>query len=341
MLTPSTTSLPEPETPDLNGQGAAENSKPKLETAELPEIGFRLDSIDVRDRALPVRQGDLTRLLLAEPGMSQDDREKLAQFARLLGAMFHSELYECLCELKERYAPLDPDSDYVPLADATATSTETSDEEFLVPFEKMLARANYQALPLDVIEKAITAPNEMGLTYVPDFSLFEHIRVYVRGFTTISRECRNLTTRFRKRRVSMDAYQRMVVALKFKAGKNLGPLARSDVVYLRLFKDVPHVDMEMHLPEQGTKVRMRNIDKAQIASPIAIAIPTLIAKVMFASLVSPFAFGGLLAAPISAGLNSFFGFQREAEASVLDDLSALLSDAGEQCVGFDAPGRLR
>ena len=186
-----------------------------------------------------------------------------------------------------------------------------------------------------MIEKAITAPNEMGLTYVPDFSLFEHIRVYVRRFTTISRECRNLTTRFRKRRVSMDAYQRMVVALKFKAGKNLGPLARSDVVYLRLFKDVPHVDMEMHLPEQGTKVRMRNIDKAQIASPLAIAIPTLIAKVMFASLVSPFAFGGLLAAPISAGLNSFFGFQREAEASVLDDLSPLLSDAGEQCVGFD------
>ncbi len=248
--------------------------------------------------------------MLAEPGLSQDDREKLTQFARLLGAMFHSELYDRLCELKELYAPLDPDSDFVCLPEATIPTTESSDEEFLIPFEKMLARANYQVLPLDVIEKAITAPNETGLTYVPDFSLFEHIQVYVRGFTTISRECRNLTTRFRKRRVSMDAYQRMVVALKFKEGKNLGPLARSDVLYLRMFKDVPHVDMEMHLPEQGTRVRMRGIDKAQIASPLAIAIPTLIAKVLFASLVSPFAVGTLLAAPISAGVNSFFGFQR-------------------------------
>ena len=35
-----------------------------------------------------------------------------------------------------------------------------------------------------------------------------------------------------------------------------------------MFKDVPHVDMEMHLPEQGTKVKMRWIDKAQIASPV-------------------------------------------------------------------------
>ncbi|MBV8228733.1 MAG: DUF3754 domain-containing protein, partial [Planctomycetaceae bacterium] len=37
---------------------------------------------------------------------------------------------------------------------------------------------------------------------------------------------------------------------------------RSDVLYLRMFKDVPHVDMEMHLPERGTKVEMRWIDKA-------------------------------------------------------------------------------
>ena len=84
MLTPSTTSDPEPQTPDPSlVRSRPRCSKPTLETADLPEIGFRLDSIDVRDRTLPVRQGDLTRLLLAEPGMSQDDREKLLQFARL------------------------------------------------------------------------------------------------------------------------------------------------------------------------------------------------------------------------------------------------------------------
>ena len=77
-----------------------------------------------------------------------------------------------------------------------------------------------------------------------------------------------------------------------------------------MYKDVPHVDMEMHLPEQGTKVRMRWIDKAQIASPIVMGIPTLVAKLLFASLVSPLALGGLIIAPISAGVNSFFGFQR-------------------------------
>ena len=275
----------------------------------LPVIGFHLEGVDDRDRALPVRQGDLTRMLLAEPGLVQDDREKLEQFGRLLGAMFHAEFYQRLTDLKERYAPLDPDSDYVPLADATRPVTDTSDEEFLPPFEEMLIRANYSVLALDVIEQAISAPNETGLTYVPDFSLFEHLRVYVRGYTQISRECRTLATRYRRRRVSLDAYQRMVIALKFKPGLDLGPLVRSDVLYLRMFKDVPHVDMEMHLPEQGTKVRMRWIDKAQIASPVLMGIPAIVAKMLFATFTG-YGLAGLLVAPISAGVNSFFGFQR-------------------------------
>ena len=67
--------------------------------------------------------------------------------------------------------------------------------------------------------------------------------------------------------------------MKFKPDTKLDPFVRSDVVYLRMFKDVPHVDMEMHLPEQGTKVRMRWIDKAQIASPLVMGIPTLAFKI--------------------------------------------------------------
>lgn len=275
-----------------------------------PAIDFSLAGVDNRERALPVRQGDLTRLLLAEPGLSEDDREKLDQFGKFLGATFHSEFYEKLRELKELYAPLDPDSDYVSLRDHTRTFTEESDEAFLDPFEATMARANYRVLSLRIIEEAVSAPNEMGLTYIPDFSLFEHMRVYVRGYTQIHRECRNARTRFRKREVTLDAYQRMVVLLKFKSGLKLGPLVRSDVIYLRMFKDVPHVDMEMHLPEQGTKVRMRWIDKAQIASPLVMGIPTVVVKLIAAAALSRIALVGLIGAPISAGVNSFFGFQK-------------------------------
>ena len=146
-------------------------------------------------------------------GVALLTRDKLKQLGRLLGAWLHGDFYDKLRELKERYAPLDPDADYVTIKNCSRARTERSDEEFLVAFENALIRANYRPLARDVIEKAVSAHNEMGLTYIPDFDLFEHLRVYVRGYTQICRECRSLRTRFAKKRVTLDAYSRMVIAL--------------------------------------------------------------------------------------------------------------------------------
>jgi hypothetical protein len=59
---------------------------------------------------------------------------------------------------------------------------------------------------------------------------------------------------------------------------------------------------------------MRWIDKAQIASPLVMGIPTLAMKIFgfgFAIATLPYTtLGTMMIAPISAGANSFFGFQR-------------------------------
>ncbi len=278
---------------------------------------FGLDCIDDRERALPVRQGDLTRLLLAEPGVSEVDREKLSEFGRLLAAAFHSKFFTTLRELKETYAPLDPDADYVQIEGHSRTLQESSFDAFMKPFESALERANYNTLSREILEQAIMAPNELGLTYVPDFSLFDHMTVYVRGFTQIAREIRSVKTRFKKRTVLLDAYARMVVALKFKPGFDLGPLVRSDVLYLRMFKDVPHVDMEMHLPEQGTRVRMRIFDKAMIASPVATGLPAILSKLLSVAIIPKMLLIPLIIAPVSAGVKSYFGFRQAKQKHLL------------------------
>jgi Protein of unknown function (DUF3754) len=70
--------------------------------------------------------------------------------------------------------------------------------------------------------------------------------------------------------------------------------------------------MEMHLPEQGTKVKMRWIDKAQIASPVFMGMGTLGMKVagLLTVATNPYMLVPLAAIPVTAGMNSFFGFQR-------------------------------
>ncbi len=228
--------------------------------------------------------------------------------------MFHYEYFEWLTELKDLYSPLDPDSDCADIVDCSRALTDDSDEAFLRPFEAALIRANYRPLKLEVLEKAVAAPNELGLNYVPNFKLFEHLKVYVRGQTKVSRLVRSFRTKFRKREIIHPSYSRMVVILKFRKDAKLDQFARSDVLYLRMFKDVPHVDMEMHLPEQGVRVKMRMIDKAQIGSPLVAFPATLAAKlagaVFFGLSMPSLAIGGLILAPVTAGVNSFFGFQR-------------------------------
>lgn len=285
------------------------------EKPEAPEVAFQLPGLDRREHSLPIRQTDLTRLLFSDPALSPVDRARLEALGDLLGATFHREFHGKLRQLKELYAPLDPDAEYVTLNGYTRQADDGSDERFMAALEESLLRANYTVLDEALLRQAVLAPNETGLTYVPDFSLFEHLKVWVRGYTQITRVRRTPQTRFRKQTVRLDAYKRLVVALKFKPDLKLGPYVRSDALYLRMFKDVPHVDMEMHLPEQGTKVRMRLIDKAQIASPIVMGLPTLATKLLtavsmaFASLTWS-VLGGLVVAPISLGVNSFFGFQR-------------------------------
>ncbi|HWE37291.1 MAG TPA: DUF3754 domain-containing protein [Isosphaeraceae bacterium] len=286
----------------------------------IPLPGRPVPVEEPRDRCIPVRPADLTRALLDLPALAPHEREGLQSLAKMLEAYYHHEFLDWQNELKDLYAPLDPDVDCVDVAGHSRKLADDTDERFLKPFEAALLRANFRELGLGIIEQAIEAPNEHGLNYVPNFDLFEHLRVFVRGKATITRTVRNVKTRFRRRQILFEGYRRLIVVLKFKPGKKLrDDYVRSDVLYLRLFKDVPHVDMEMHLPEQGAKVKMRLVDKAQIASPIAVGIPTAAMKLLGAvgaagifglASLSTAALGAIMVAPISAGVNSFFGFHR-------------------------------
>jgi hypothetical protein len=262
------------------------------------------------ERVIPVRSADLQRRLLADRRLGPSEQAAWHNFARLLYATFHHEFLAWHQGLKDLYAPLDPDSDCVNIGTGTRLRDESSDEAFLRPFEAALVRANFQSLHLSSVREAVEAPNELGLNYEPDFEMFEHLKVYVRGQTKVHRTVRGVKTGFRRKTVTLEAFHRLIVALKFRPAKKLGPFVRDDVLYIRLFKDVPFVDMEMHLPEQGTRVKMRGIDKAKIASPLLVGLPTFALKLLTTALISPIAVGGILVAPVTAGLNSFFGFQR-------------------------------
>lgn len=268
---------------------------------------------DLRDHSIPIRLDDLVALLSRTPSLTRLERSAWDRLATLLESTFHQEFHDELRQLQRRYSAIDPDRDYVVVPGVSPSRNDGSFHTFLTDFDALLTKANFQQMDLAAIREAIEAPNANGLNYEPQLELFEHLRVYVRGSTEIVREVRNLGTRFRKRSVSYPGFRRMVVAFKFRPEtKPLDHLVHHDVMYLRLFKDVPRVDMEMHLPEQGARVKMRLIDKAQIASPVAMGLPPLLMKLLATSVLTltTSSLAAILVAPFSVAAKSFFGFQR-------------------------------
>jgi hypothetical protein len=271
----------------LSSPPAVEESYDSFELVKLP-----LPTLSARERSIPIRPGDVSRMLLAEPGLSPEDRAGLTQFLKLIGSVYHYQFYSWLTDLKDLYAPIDPDSDCTAIKNISTPRTAEAYTDFLGPFEAALVRANYVPLDLPGLEKAIAAPNEL-----------------VRGQGRVHRVIRNAHTWFRKRTITYDAYRRVVIALRYKAGCDLDEYVRSDVLYLRMFKDVPYVEMDMHLPEQGTKIRMRWPDKLQISLPVVTGLPTLLAKLLLEASFSPALMALVLFAPVSAGVRSFLGYR--------------------------------
>ena len=279
-----------------------------------PAPVLRLPGIDNRERALPIRQGDLSRLLLAEPGLSDEDRKLLEEFGRILGATFHSEFFGKLRELKELYAPLDPDADYVTLEGHTRPRNERSDEEFLVPFEATLEQANYRELDLQVIEagrlgaqreRADLHPGLQPLRAPEDL----RARLYA-DHADVSERKDQVPEADRPSGRLPAADHRVEVQARHEA-RPVRPLRR------RLPADVQgraarrHGDAPARAGDEGPDALDRQGPDRLAAGrgPPHPGVQDLRARLRD-RLAPPMTLGTLMIAPISAGANSFFGFQR-------------------------------
>ena len=72
----------------------------------------------------------------------------------------------------------------------------------------------------------------------------------------------------------MPLYQRLALILKLKPHRRLDPNLDVNLVYFKLFKDVPRADVDMLLP--GSRPRIRPIDRAMIAWPLAVGLALLV-----------------------------------------------------------------
>lgn len=258
-----------------------------------------------REQFIPLRKGELIDALVRSAVLSEDAARPFRRLCRLFSDLVHHTYYESLESLKEAYAPFDPDSDTPPRAALSPAALAEQRERVFERFGWLLQRGNFVRLAKDEIDAALDEKSHWGLNLKVDFEVFERLELYYRGDTVVQRMRRRVRGAMRKEAVDVPVYQRLVLIFRFRPNRPFSKYLDTDDVYIKLFKEIPKVDLDMLLP--GTKVQMSLTDRAKIILPTFSGLTIAAAKAFFA-FGPAIGMWGLVGGTLGYGVRSVYGY---------------------------------
>ena len=245
--------------------------------------------VHARERFIPVSRYGLRAKLIAMLAEGGGDRKAWGRALDCLAAWRHQEHRRRLLDLIEDYLPFCPDSDTANLLELDVDARDKARAEFIAGIERMLAQANFVRLSRDDVQRLLVEQSPYGLNLKVDLSEFDEALLYYRGTGTIVREERNPWRLYlRKDRLDVPIFERLFLLLKLKPAEiriaeimastqaDRARAARevqkarahfptgvsSDYIYVKIFKRIPQVDIEMLFP--NTQVAFMPFDKLKL-----------------------------------------------------------------------------
>ncbi|HEY5311590.1 MAG TPA: TMEM143 family protein [Pirellulales bacterium] len=258
---------------------------------------------------IPLRKADLIDRLCQQPGLSPADGEGFRRLCQLLDATLHFEYHTHLEDLKSAYASFDPDADTQCLAPLTEREQLSRLNLLFDRFSWLLERANFCRLSRDDLDKALAAASHHGLSLEVNFEVFDRLEIYSRGEVSGTQQRRNWKRLYRAEQVQVPVFQRLVIIFRLRAGHASRKLDTQDV-FIKLFKDIPKMDLEMLLP--GTRVKMSLVDRIKIMMPtlsgLAVSAFKACKGALLAAAAGIYGILALLGVTLGYGVKSFFGY---------------------------------
>jgi len=263
-----------------------------------------------REHYIPLRRSDLVNLLCGQMPYAQ--ATQFRRFCDLLCDRVHIEFYRLLEQLKNDYAPFDPDADTQPLKPVEGAARFARAEGLFAVFDRLLTRANYVRMTDQEVLDCQAGSSYWGVNMSVDLGAFERFALYVRGRIKSQRVLRGWRTLFRRRVMIIDEFQRLVLILQQRDHPRLGPGADTRNVYLKLFKQIPTIDLEMLIP--GARLKMPTLERGKLGVSILSGLAIIgyqVVKVFFfaAQAVSAFALWPLTIAALGYGYRQYAGYQ--------------------------------
>jgi hypothetical protein len=225
-----------------------------------------------REHFIPIRVDDLVDYLCTESGplrgqtLTAEEQAGFRRFARSVSGYIHTRYLTELRELKAAYVPFDPDSDVVSLDPVNAADRAATLDKLFDSFIYLMERANYRHLKRDELETVMQGASEWGIDMDVAWGAFEKVELFYRGKGFGKRIRRSWRNWWRREEVKVPTFGRVAVVFKQRPNKRLGPDADFESVFIKLFKDIPRMDIEMLLP--GGRIKMPAMDRLKLGGSV-------------------------------------------------------------------------
>ncbi len=267
--------------------------------------------------------------------------EKVRELKGSLSEILHRRARRDYGPLFEAYVPFDPDRDgLVSKFVATRTTAEVFEQA-----ELLLEHANYRRLRPSEIYEAVRTTSAWGGKLRIRMSDYKRLRVYARGDTQTQRTKRLWYRWFRKCEISVPIYKQLVVLFERRSptkptAQSKGKAAKRDngqegvpteLVHCRMFKNIPHSDVDMLLPGS---IRISWLDQGKIGIPtlwgFSVMVTRLVRNVWLVAILTAlkifsaaWIYIAVLVAAVIYGVKFFFSYRHARNRHLLQVTQSL------------------
>ena len=248
-----------------------------------------LSHADDREKFIPVTRAALMERLTRAQSWRGNQGKEARRFFRYLDYWRQANYSAHLIEMSQTYEPFNPDSDLLVTRRYTETEKATLRARLLEQTQMLLEQANYTRINPSDVKLILTSDSHYGLDLEVDMDAFDELLIYYRGASKRRHSRRDARKLYLfKEEYDVPIFQRLFVLFKLKpedqrvrevmrtkgidrkaAEKHVRKLRGSmaseikpDMIYLKLFKNIPRSDLEMCFP--NTAVRFRMFDKLRL-----------------------------------------------------------------------------
>jgi hypothetical protein len=241
-----------------------------------------------KDRFIPLRKKDVIQACLDDGRLSSNQLGAFNTLCQLIVSTLHFEYHQVLEELKDSYAPFDPNSDTLSVTTLTDDILGVKQANFTSRFTQVLNAANFEKVTDQDLQEALQEESLFKVRLAVEFDDFADVIFYRRGEYQQTETISKLWG-LHKQNITFTNYDKVAVYIKFKDADYFSQTKSSALNFepgstiIKLFQNVPKADLEMLFP--NSQVRMRTIDKAIIGGSALVGGTVVLVTKLGASLI--------------------------------------------------------